>query len=131
MQYGTRFRHYLNSSEQTADLGGKKPVRECTPEEARTLASRVAGLAGPAPEMWRVEERTIDGEDGSIILRILVTLRDMFAGSLVYYHGGGWVTGSAEEYETVARKLAERTSCAVVLVEYRLAPEYRYPAGGG
>ena len=36
--------------------------------------------------------------------------------------------GSIDEYDTIARKLAERTSCAVVLVEYRLAPEHRYPA---
>ena len=48
-------------------------------------------------------------------------------GVLVYYHGGGWVTGSIDENDTVARKLAERTACAVVLVEYRLAPENRYP----
>ena len=48
-------------------------------------------------------------------------------GVLVYYHGGGWVTGSIDENDTVARKLAERTACAVVLIEYRLAPGHRYP----
>jgi acetyl esterase len=46
---------------------------------------------------------------------------------IVYYHGGGWVIGNIDEYEALGRKLAERTSCAVVLVEYRLAPEHRYP----
>lgn len=76
--------------------------------------------------MERVEERTIEGTDGEATLRILVPF-ERYSGVLVYYHGGGWVTGSANEYDTVARKLAERTSCAVVLVEYRLAPEYRYP----
>ena len=112
--------------EEMADWG-KKPVSECTPEEARALASRIAGLAGPAPEMRRVEERTIDGVEGSVILRVLTPF-EYVRGVLVYYHGGGWVTGSIDEYETVARKLAERTSCAVVLVDYRLAPEHRYPA---
>jgi acetyl esterase len=48
-------------------------------------------------------------------------------GLLVYYHGGGWVIGTIDEYDTLARKLAERTSCAVVLVGYRLAPEHRFP----
>lgn len=110
---------------EMAEDGGK-PVHESTPQEARTYASKIAALAGPAPKMERVEERTIEGTDGEATLRILVPF-ERYSGVLVYYHGGGWVTGSANEYDTVARKLAERTSCAVVLVEYRLAPEYRYP----
>ena len=77
--------------------------------------------------MERVEERTIEGPDGQAKLRILVPIQNP-RGVMVYYHGGGWVIGSIDEYDTVARKLAERTSCAVVLVEYRLAPEHRYPA---
>ncbi len=46
---------------------------------------------------------------------------------LIYYHGGGWVIGAIDEFDTLARKLAARTGCAVVLPDYRLAPEYRYP----
>ena len=106
--------------------GSAKPLQESTPIEARTYGSRLAELAGPAPEMERVEERTIQGPDGEATLRILVPIKNP-SGVLVYYHGGGWVTGSIDESDTVARKLAERTSCAVVLVEYRLAPEHRYP----
>ena len=107
--------------------GGGKPLHECTPDEARVYLSELAELAGPAPEMQRVEDHTIDGPDARAILRILVPVENPI-GVLVYYHGGGWVLGSIDEYDTVARKLAERTSCAVVLVEYRLAPEHRYPA---
>ena len=52
------------------------------------------------------------------------TLRGVF----IYYHGGGWVIGgNVDEYDTLGRKLAARTGCAVVLVDYRLAPEHRYP----
>ncbi len=105
---------------------GRKPIHESTPPDARAFASKIADLAGPAPEMVRVEERTVEGADCEATLRILVPF-ERPRGVLVYYHGGGWVTGSADEYDTVARKLAERTSCAIVLVEYRLAPEYRYP----
>ena len=107
--------------------GGGKPLHESTPDEARVYLSGLAELAGPAPEMQRVEDRTIDGPDARVTLRILVPGENPI-GVLVYYHGGGWVLGSIDEYDTVARKLAERTSCAVVLVEYRLAPEHRYPA---
>ena len=112
--------------EQMAE-GDGKPLHECTPGEARALLFKLAELAGPAPAMQRVEERTIGGADGQAKLRILVPIQNPI-GVMVYYHGGGWVLGSIDEYDTVARKLAERTSCAVVLVEYRLAPEHRYPA---
>lgn len=106
---------------------GVKPIHESTPHEARALASKIAGLAGPAPEMHRVKQHAIRGTDGEATLRILVPF-EYVRGVLVYYHGGGWVTGSVDEYDTVARKLAERTSCAVILVDYRLAPEHPYPA---
>lgn len=106
---------------------GAKPIHESTPHEARAFASKIAELAGPAPEMEQVEEHTIEGADGEATLRILAPFKHI-RGVMVYYHGGGWVTGSADDYDTVARKLAERTSCAVVVVEYRLAPEHGYPA---
>ena len=111
--------------EQMAE-GDGKPLHECTPDEARSLDAMLAELAGPAPEMERVEEHTIQGRDGEVTLRVLAPIETP-RGVLVYYHGGGWVTGSIDEYDTVGRKLAERMSCAVVLVEYRLAPEHRYP----
>ena len=103
-----------------------KPLHESTPNEARALGSMLAELAGPAPDMERVEEHAIEGLDGEATLRILVPIKNP-QGVIVYYHGGGWVIGSIDESDTVGRKLAERTSCAVVLVEYRLAPEHRYP----
>ncbi len=115
----------LKLLEQMAE-GGGKPLHESTPDEARTLGSMFAELAGPGPEMQRVEERTIEGQRGKATLWIFVPIEKP-RGVLVYYHGGGWVIGSIDESDTVARKLAERTSCAVVLVEYRLAPEHRYP----
>ena len=108
--------------------GGGKPLHECTPDEARAFLSKLAGLAGPSPEMWRVGEHNIEETDARARLRVLVPIENPI-GMLIYYHGGGWVLGSIDEYDTVARKLAERTSCAVVLVDYRLAPEHRYPAG--
>ena len=115
----------LRVLEQIGNARGKL-LHESTPDKARAQASVVAELAGPSPEMERVEERTIEGPDGRATLRVLVPIENP-RGVLVYYHGGGWVTGSIDESDTVARKLAERTSCAVVLVEYRLAPEHPYP----
>jgi acetyl esterase len=111
--------------EQMASAGGK-PLHECTPEEARALGESLAALAGPAPKMARVEDHDIPVEGGTIPVRVLVPPQAVH-GVIVYLHGGGWVIGTIDEYETMARKLAERTSCAIVLVGYRLAPEHRYP----
>lgn len=47
---------------------------------------------------------------------------------LVWFHGGGWIAGSVESYDRVARALANAAGCAVLSVDYRLAPEHRYPA---
>ena len=101
-------------------------MHERTPEDARAYRAELAALNGPAPQMARVEEHTIEQDDGSFQVRVLVPIEPP-AGVIVYYHGGGWVVGSIDESDTLGRKLAERTSCAVVLVDYRLAPEHRYP----
>ena len=111
--------------EQMAE-GGGKPLHESTVAEARALGAGLAELNGPAPAMVRVEEHGLAVPGGSVPLRVLVPL-ERPAGVIVYYHGGGWVIGAIDEFDTLARKLAERTSCAVVLVDYRLAPEHRYP----
>ena len=101
-------------------------MHERTPEDARTYRAELAALSGPAPKMARVEDHTIEQSDGSFRIRVLVPIEPP-AGVIVYYHGGGWVVGSIDESDTLGRKLAERTSCAVVMVDYRLAPEHRYP----
>ena len=111
--------------EQIAE-GDGKPLHLMAPDEARAFGSAMAKLAGPAPEMDRVTEVTLDHTDGEVRLRVLVPIENP-RGVVVYYHGGGWVIGSIDESDTIARKLAERTSCAVVLVDYRLAPEHPYP----
>ena len=77
--------------------------------------------------MARADDLTVTAADGpEIPIRVLVPQQGA-RGVIVYLHGGGWVIGTIDEYDTLARKLAERTSCAVVLVDYRLAPEHRYP----
>lgn len=60
--------------------------------------------------------------------RAALTLRDPSKSVIVYYHGGGWVVGSIDDYLTVGRHLVTRPQSVVVLAGYRLAPEHRYPA---
>ena len=47
---------------------------------------------------------------------------------IVFFHGGGWVTGSIETHEAVCRRMANEGRCLVIAVDYRLAPEHKFPA---
>lgn len=105
---------------------GAQPLHEGTVEEARAVSEAFADMAGPAPVMARAEDHCVPVVGGEIPVRVLVPPQGA-RGIIVYLHGGGWVVGTIDGYDTMARKLAERTSCAVVLVDYRLAPEHRYP----
>jgi acetyl esterase len=111
--------------EQMASVGAK-PLHECSVEEARAFNAS-ADMVVPVPPMARVEEFSVPVEGGNIPARVLVPPQ-VVRGVIVYYHGGGWVMCEIDQFDAMARKLAERTSCAVVLVDYRLAPEHRYPA---
>ena len=101
---------------------GMPPLHELSPPEAREAGSRMVELYGRGPGMARVE----DIELGPMRLRLLVP-SERARGVIVYYHGGGWVLGSLDQFDALARRLAAGTGCAVVLVDYRLAPEHRYP----
>ncbi|MFV9453428.1 alpha/beta hydrolase [Rhodococcus sp. NM-2] len=84
-------------------------------------------IYGPGPRMQRVENHTLDGDpSGNVNVRILLPHENPNA-VIVYFHGGGWVTGSIDEFDTFGRKLAAATKAAVVLVNYRKAPEHPYP----
>ena len=74
-----------------------------------------------------MENTSIPGPGGDIPIRVLVPEGDP-KGVIIYYHGGGWVIGAIDDFDNLGRTLAQRSSCVVVLVDYRLAPEHRYPA---
>jgi acetyl esterase len=107
---------------------GMKPLHEMTPDEARALGDQLKDLYGPGPEVASSTDHTLTGADGGEFdVRVLVPQRPV--GSLVvYYHGGGWVIGNIDEYDNLGRQLATLLGAAVVLVNYRKAPEHRYPA---
>lgn len=106
---------------------GQPPIHEMDPEQARGITAALREMYGPGPDMARAENRRIDLPGRSVLVQILVP-NAAPRGVIVYYHGGGWVIGRIEEFETLGRQLADKTGCAVVLVDYRLAPEHRYPA---
>lgn len=79
------------------------------------------------PEL-RVEDRSIDGPDGPIRIRIYWPSTDSVPPVLVFFHGGGFVVGDLDTHDGTCRQHAAGAGAVVVSVDYRLAPEHPYPA---
>lgn len=97
-----------------------------SPEQARKLS-----LAPPPAKpttVHSIENRTIAGSQTQIPLRIYRAAPDVAnRGALVYFHGGGWVIGNLDSHDETCRRLCAGSGCTVISVDYRLAPETRYP----
>lgn len=112
--------------ERLAALGAP-PVTELEPAEVRLAAEATAAdLFGPTDAVGAVIDQALPGPVRIRVYRPAGGARGLPA--LVYFHGGGWVAGSLDTHDGVCRALCARTPCAVVSVDYRLAPEHRFPA---
>jgi acetyl esterase len=111
--------------EQLAASGGR-PLHELTPAEARGVMAAMRGEQAPGPDMASVRDTRVRASGGFVPVRVLVPV-ERPRGVIVYYHGGGWVIGGLADFDKLGRLLAQRTGCVVLLVDYRLAPEYRFP----
>lgn len=80
-------------------------------------------------EVAKVENRTFPGPDGDVPLRIYWPAGDGPHPALVYFHGGGWVLCNLDTHDGPCRALTNQASCVVVSVDYRLAPENKFPKG--
>lgn len=106
---------------------GIAPFHEMGITHARDFMSGLRALTGPGPDLYQVGETTIVSDGHDVRLRLLnpAAIPD---GIIIYCHGGGWCLGAIEDYDSLGRFLADETGCAVILVDYRLAPEYPFPA---
>jgi acetyl esterase len=104
------------------------PIETLTPDEVRAgFRDTRVPFSAPAP-LAKTEDRTVPGAAGDIPVRVYTPEGDAPFPVLVYFHGGGWVIGDIETHDDVCRALASRAGCVVVSVDYRLAPEHKYPA---
>jgi acetyl esterase len=107
---------------------GRPPFHAMTPAAARqayTLAAEV--LEPPRAPLARVEPLTVPGADGALGVRLYAPSHDRLP-LLLYLHGGGFVIGDLETHDSLCRQLALRSGGAVLALDYRLAPEHRFPA---
>jgi len=112
---------------------GRPPYESGTPAEARELYLKGRVVSNPEPpELKSVQPLAIPSPAGSIPARIYtpMTLRQAagMAPCLVFFHGGGWVIGDLDSHDVVCRKLADAGQLIVISVDYRLAPEHKFPA---
>jgi acetyl esterase len=86
-------------------------------------------LSGPGEEVAEVRDVTIDASCGGIPVRVYRPEGEGPLPVVAYIHGGGWVVGTIESFDTVVRALANASGAIVASVDYRLAPEHPFPAG--
>jgi acetyl esterase/lipase len=107
----------------------KKSGVELTPSLVRDNLDRLGVFIGEGPELAFVQETAFVTSTHIIPVRIYSPDPEKALPVVLHYHGGGHMCGSIELYDTISRKISEAGNCVVIAVEYRLAPEYPYPAG--
>lgn len=107
---------------------GLPPLEEQTVPEARAAIAGFIALQGDPVEVASVLNRTVPGPAGEIPVRVYTPAGETPLPVVVYFHGGGWVIGDLEVVDRPCRLLASAAGVVVVSVDYRLAPEHRYPA---
>jgi acetyl esterase len=112
---------------------GRPALDTLSPPEARIAYLMGRAVTQPEPpELQSVKPLVVPGPAGPIPIRVYtpngVTGQDALAPGLVFFHGGGWVIGDLDSHDIACRQLAAGAERIVVAVDYRLAPENKFPA---
>src|SRR5262249_30401146 len=99
------------------------------PELRQQLRTMVALMDEPAPALARVENLRIPGPAGEIPARVYaLRTGGPHLPAVAYFHGGGWVQGGLETHHGLCARLAKHAGVLVIAIDYRLAPEHKFPA---
>jgi acetyl esterase len=111
---------------------GRPPYHQLSPKDARQMFRETRPASTPTPPaIGAVRDLTADGPLGPIPLRLYRpggVPATTPLGALVFFHGGGWVIGDLETHDALCRQLTAESGVSVVSVDYRLAPEHKFPA---
>ena len=104
------------------------PLHALSPQQARAAYAAGADvLELPKHKLARIENLQISVRDGTDVRARLYAPQASARGVLVYFHGGGFTIGSVDTHDGLCRRLSHLAGCAVVSVDYRLAPEHKFP----
>lgn len=107
---------------------GRPPLNALTPAEARAAYEKGAGvLEVPKPQLARVEDFSVPARDGYALPVRLYAPSSEALPLLLFFHGGGFTVGSIATHDILCRVLSQQSGCAVISVDYRLAPEHKFP----
>jgi len=104
------------------------PLSSLTPQQARAQLVDVSALLGDPEPVAKIEDHRVEGPQGKIPVRIYTPRGSGPLPVLVFYHGGGWVLGDISTYQSYCTAVTNAAGCIVVAVDYRRAPEHKYPA---
>jgi acetyl esterase len=97
----------------------------------RGFTAKCLEFSAPHPQGLVTINDSITGPDGLVAIRIYrpaLSVTDNAPGCLVYFHGGGWVLGDLESHDSSTADMAGGSGCVIIAVDYRLAPEHKFPA---
>jgi acetyl esterase len=130
----TNPRSLLNTAARSlidrVERAGRPPMAAMTPAQAREFYDIGGPMLDlqPAPHVDRVHDFTIPARDGHAMpARLYAPHSDQPLPVLLYIHGGGFTVGSLTTHDVLCRQLSRQGHCAVVSLDYRLAPEHRFP----
>lgn len=111
---------------------GRPPFEQLSPDEARQAYMNSRRLLQPdAEDVAESRDTTVPGPHGPVPVRLYRpagTAASDVLPALIYYHGGGWLLGGLDSHDVVCRRFANAARCRVVSVDYRMAPEDKFPA---
>ncbi|NKB32878.1 MAG: alpha/beta hydrolase fold domain-containing protein [Pseudomonadales bacterium] len=114
---------------ESAEQSGAPPFNAYPAAEARAVYDQASELVrGNPPESHSIDAIVIPGPAGAIPAWVYKPSAEQNLPVLVYFHGGGYTIGSLKSHDCVCRGLCIEANCIVVSVDYRLAPENKYPA---
>lgn len=104
------------------------PLEALKPEQLRM--ANIVSNSGQQEAVGKIENRTIPGPGGEIPVRVYYPKESQASyPGLVFFYGGGWVIGDIDSHDDICRSLTNLANCVTISVDYRLAPENKFPAG--
>ena len=110
-----------------AEKAALPPIYKLGLADARQQMLDTSTALGDGPAVDSVADRTIPGPTGEISVRLYKPAGKSLP-VVVFFHGGGWVIGNIDTHDGYCRSLATASNAVVVSVDYRLAPEHKFPA---